>query len=177
MTVNEGYSCPKHPREVTYLRCAACNTPICDKCAVLSPVGYKCRACGVGPRHARLAPSLLQVAAVTLIGLAAGALGGLVLGRIGFFGLWLAFLYGRFVGGIMLKASGEKSGTVMEVFSVLSILAGGLAPRAAGVTMGLRAASVRLLLASVNIYGLLILIIIAVAVVSRLRWSWSYRGM
>jgi len=34
-----------HPDVETYLRCNKCGRPICTKCAVLTPVGYRCRDC------------------------------------------------------------------------------------------------------------------------------------
>jgi hypothetical protein len=37
--------CANHPDRETGLRCKRCNKPICDKCAVLTPVGYVCKEC------------------------------------------------------------------------------------------------------------------------------------
>ena len=37
--------CVNHPNVETYLRCNKCGRPICAKCAVLTPVGYRCRDC------------------------------------------------------------------------------------------------------------------------------------
>jgi len=37
--------CVNHPKVETYLRCNKCGEPICPKCAVQTPVGYRCRAC------------------------------------------------------------------------------------------------------------------------------------
>ena len=189
--INEAPTCAKHPKVVTYVRCAACNTPICDRCMVLTPVGYKCRECGLGRQVSLYAPSPAQTVAAGGIGLAAGALGGLVLGSIGFFGLWLAFIFGRFAGTVILKATKEKSGAVMEIVTGIAIVAGGLAPRLLLVLQGLQGASrwslgrlitgaapaVQSVLLAIDLYLLLIVVILAATVVSRLRWSWSYRGI
>jgi len=176
---------------VTYLRCAACDTPICDQCAVLSPVGFKCRECGLSKRVTLYAPSVPQTVIAGLIALAAGALGGLVLGRIGFFGFWLAMLCGRFVGTTILKVTRGNSGAAMEVISGIAVVAGGLGLRILLVMQGLQGVSrwslgrvitgaapaVHLLLMAVDLYTLVIVVILAASVVSRLRWSWSYRGI
>ena len=37
--------CANHPETETLLRCNKCNKPICLKCAVQTPVGYRCREC------------------------------------------------------------------------------------------------------------------------------------
>lgn len=37
--------CVNHPDVETYLRCNRCGRPICAKCAVRTPVGYRCKSC------------------------------------------------------------------------------------------------------------------------------------
>jgi hypothetical protein len=37
--------CSNHPSVPTSLRCNRCEKPICIKCAVLTPTGYRCRDC------------------------------------------------------------------------------------------------------------------------------------
>ncbi len=37
--------CANHPKIETGLRCATCEKPICAKCAVRTPTGYRCREC------------------------------------------------------------------------------------------------------------------------------------
>ena len=41
----ESLRCVNHPNVETYLRCNKCGQPICAKCAVRTPVGYRCRNC------------------------------------------------------------------------------------------------------------------------------------
>ena len=43
--------CANHPSVETMLRCNRCNKPICTRCAVQTPVGYRCREC-VGQQQA-----------------------------------------------------------------------------------------------------------------------------
>ncbi|HLF80868.1 MAG TPA: B-box zinc finger protein, partial [Anaerolineales bacterium] len=38
-------TCANHPTRETSLRCKRCDKPICASCAVLTPVGYRCREC------------------------------------------------------------------------------------------------------------------------------------
>jgi hypothetical protein len=37
--------CANHPGVETTLRCNRCNKPICPKCAVRTPIGYRCKEC------------------------------------------------------------------------------------------------------------------------------------
>lgn len=37
--------CINHPQVKTTLRCNSCGVPICARCAVRTPVGFRCRAC------------------------------------------------------------------------------------------------------------------------------------
>jgi hypothetical protein len=37
--------CQFHPNRPTTLRCNRCGQPICTDCAILTPVGYRCKAC------------------------------------------------------------------------------------------------------------------------------------
>lgn len=37
--------CANHPSVETSLRCSRCNKPICSRCAIQSPVGYRCPEC------------------------------------------------------------------------------------------------------------------------------------
>jgi len=37
--------CANHPQTETTLRCNRCEKPICTKCAVLTPTGYRCKEC------------------------------------------------------------------------------------------------------------------------------------
>lgn len=194
MTTSEAPTCPKHPREVTYLRCAACNVPICSKCSVETPVGYKCKGCG-HHREALYAPSVGHMLAGVGVALVAGILGNLV-GFIGFWGIWIALFYGRSAGTLILKAAGGRSSLLLEVFAVIAILAGGLGARASMIAVGLHVVRGSLqamlqqagqnavlppelayVLSFFDPFIVIILIAVSAGVVSRLRWSWSYWGM
>ncbi len=38
-------TCTFHPKRETQLRCNRCNSPICIKCAIHTPTGYRCSEC------------------------------------------------------------------------------------------------------------------------------------
>lgn len=63
-------TCERHGR-VTSIACATCATPICPRCLVRTPVGFKCRACAGGARTRRR-PRGLPIAAALLAGAVIG---------------------------------------------------------------------------------------------------------
>ena len=102
----DALACHRHPDTETYLRCSACETPICPACWVEAVVGYQCPDCassrgtavptreaarprslvGGGPGRRppvsgeRLSPTL--AARCALVGLVAAVAGGLLLGPV-----------------------------------------------------------------------------------------------
>lgn len=77
--MEEEIFCINHPDRATLVRCSNCESPICPKCMVLTPVGQKCLVCGrvefKGPGSARrygagvaglLTAAILQVAVLLL---------------------------------------------------------------------------------------------------------------
>ncbi|TFG48896.1 MAG: hypothetical protein E4H33_03340, partial [Anaerolineales bacterium] len=38
-------TCTFHPKRETQLRCNRCEKPICIKCAIHTPTGYRCQEC------------------------------------------------------------------------------------------------------------------------------------
>ena len=43
--------CANHPTQETSLRCNRCEKPVCSKCIVLTPTGYRCKQCVQGQQR------------------------------------------------------------------------------------------------------------------------------
>ncbi len=87
-TVEEKLVCYNHPDRETMLRCNRCGRPICDKCAVLTPTGYRCKECIKGQQKVF---ETAQWSDYPLGMIAAGVLsflGSLVIGMISGLGFW-----------------------------------------------------------------------------------------
>jgi hypothetical protein len=101
--------CANHPGVETMLRCNRCEKPICSKCAVKSPVGYRCPECvksqqkifdtAVGTDYV-----LGFIVAAILSGIASVLIG--LVGMIGFIG-WFLVIAGAPTAG-MLIAEGTR---------------------------------------------------------------------
>jgi hypothetical protein len=88
MTISSSSSyCYNHPSVETSLRCNKCGRPICAKCAVRTPTGYRCKECvrgqqrifdtstGVDYLFALLVGGFLSAIASVLVGVISGIAG------------------------------------------------------------------------------------------------------
>lgn len=118
--------CARHPKEETAITCASCGTPICPRCMVTTPVGMKCPDCGRSKNSMlyRIRPERLVLAGITA--LIAGVVAAII-GRLGFFVIFLSFPYGYFAGSMILKASGMKRGPKLEILAGVGMVIGALA--------------------------------------------------
>ena len=90
-------ACARHPDVETALRCSRCDTPICPKCLIQTPVGARCRDC------ARLAKSpIYTVSGQYLVrAIAAAVIGGVAMGLV--WGFASRAVPGIAVGGIFIS--------------------------------------------------------------------------
>jgi hypothetical protein len=118
--------CYRHPDRETYVRCGRCDQPICSRCAMQGPVGFRCRQCG-RPKNDPLTsmrPSQLA------IGLGVAALGGVVVGLLtgfgGIFGLLIAWFAGGIIADAVIRFVGFKRGPRMMATLFGGIVIGAL---------------------------------------------------
>ncbi len=116
--------CYRHPDRETWVRCGRCDQPICSRCAMQGPVGFRCRECGRPARDPLTSVRPSQLA----IGLGISMVGGLVVGlistRMGIFGLLLAWFAGGIVADAVIRFIGFKRGPRMMVALFGGILVG-----------------------------------------------------
>lgn len=100
--MNEPMYCVNHPDVETYLRCNKCERPICAKCAVRTPVGYRCRDCINAQQqvfYADFSPVYYLVAAAVALPLSLVA--GWIILRL----CWFAIFLGPLAGGGIAEAA------------------------------------------------------------------------
>lgn len=116
--------CYRHPKNETYVRCGRCDQPICPKCAVQTPVGFKCRQCGLVKSATISSFSAQQL----LLGLGAsiggGALIGFIGGQMGFFSILVGFFGGGIVAEAFVRVVGMKRGPIMSLMLYGGMIAG-----------------------------------------------------
>ena len=90
------------------LRCNSCERPICSKCAVLTPIGYRCKACVRGQQKSFDTAKPLDF---ILAPVAAGILsyiGSVIISRLGFFIFFLAPLAGTGIAEVAARITNRR---------------------------------------------------------------------
>lgn len=132
--------CVNHPAVETYLRCARCDKPVCGKCRVSTPAGYRCFQCAnlqVLPTYAVSGDYYIKSA---LAGLGAAAVAGLLMGLFPGFEFWAALLMGIAVPEAVAAASNQKRGPGLQWVAIGSVLFGFVLSRVVMETLPLRLA-------------------------------------
>jgi len=114
--------CYRHPKSETYVRCGRCDQPICLKCAVQGPVGFRCRQCGLVKSATISSFTPRQLALGLAIPIGGGAILGYLGGQLGFFSIFIAFFAGGFLAEGFVRFVGMKRGPIVR-----AMLYGGLA--------------------------------------------------
>jgi hypothetical protein len=125
--------CTVHPDRETTLRCNKCGRPMCAKCAVLTPVGYRCKECVRGIQDNYYTASQADYAVI--FG-AVAALTAVAAGIVAAIGLPLLFsiILGLPVGGAIAEAGlrltsrrrGRQSANLAAAGAVVGGLVGGV---------------------------------------------------
>ena len=115
--------CVRHPDVETVLRCGKCETPICPKCMVPTPVGMRCRACAQVKRVALVAKpgELLKAGA---FGLGAAIVGSIIVLLIRFSPLLLLAVVGYAVGEAVARGARLKRGKELAILAIVCLFLG-----------------------------------------------------
>jgi hypothetical protein len=96
--------CANHPSVETSLRCNRCGKPICARCAVRTPTGYRCRECVRGLLKtfdtAQWVDYLFGFGTAALLGFIASFLASLISG-LSFIG-WILIVIGAPTAGVAI---------------------------------------------------------------------------
>lgn len=117
-------ACPRDPSVETALRCSRCETPICPRCLVHSPVGARCKDCARvmrSPIYTLTLGGYARAAAASVIGgVVAGAVWTAVLlpFQFGFLSIILGIALGWAFTRSLDFATGKKRGPVVVGFAI-----------------------------------------------------------
>jgi len=120
--------CARHPQVETYLRCGRCETPICPRCLVQTPVGARCPDCARINRLPTFDVTPVFFArgfvAAMVAGAVVGAIWGGIKGPLGFsffFAILLGFAAGWAVSEAISLATNRKRGLGLQVCAVAAM--------------------------------------------------------
>jgi hypothetical protein len=109
----------------TYLRCGRCETPICPRCLVQTPVGARCRDCANVTRLPTfdVTPVFFArgFAGAMVAGVVVGAVWGGLKGPLGFsffFAILLGFAAGWAMSEAVSLATNRKRGLALQIAAV-----------------------------------------------------------
>jgi uncharacterized membrane protein len=120
---SETLHCARHPNTETVLRCGRCDTPICGRCMVMSPVGARCPSCAQVKRlNLMLEP--VELGRAIGYGLGVAALGSVILTFIPLLGIIGYAALGFGVGEVVSVGANRKRVPILAWLAVACLFVG-----------------------------------------------------
>jgi hypothetical protein len=120
--------CVNHPDTPTSLRCNRCERPICTRCAVLTPTGYRCKDCVRGQQKTFETSQTTDYVFAIVIGAGLSYLGSLVARSMGFFIIFLAPVIGVIIAEAIRWAVKKRRSRLLFQLAAGAAAAGSLLP-------------------------------------------------
>ena len=115
--------CYVHPNRETQLRCNQCERPICDRCAVLTPTGYRCRECIRSQQKTFETAKTIDFLLAPAVAAILAFVGSLLVRYLGFFTLFLAPLAGMIIAeGVRWISGKRRSPLLVKLISGAALL-------------------------------------------------------
>lgn len=118
--------CANHPNTPTTLRCNRCEKPICAKCAVLTPTGYRCRECVRGQQKIFNTATWYDYLLAIVIGLVLSYLGSIAVTFLGFFTLFLAPVAGFVIAEAIRRVTSRRRSKLLFQSAAIAVALGSL---------------------------------------------------
>jgi MFS family permease len=116
--------CANHPQTPTSLRCNKCGKPICTRCAVLTPVGYRCRECVRGQQQVFETVLWYDYVVAAVIAAPLAGLAGFLLVNLGFFVILLAPVAGGVIAEVVRWAVRRRRGRYLGLAAAAGFVVG-----------------------------------------------------
>ena len=123
---NEGMVCANHPNRQTYLRCNRCNKPICNECAILTPIGYRCKECVRGQQRVFETAQAIDYVFAGGIALVLSFLGSYIVPVMQFFTIFVAPIVGMIAAEIIRRAVTRRRSRLLYQLAAAGAVVGGL---------------------------------------------------
>jgi hypothetical protein len=137
--------CANHPTVPTSLRCSRCGKPICARCRVATPVGYRCYECADVQSVPTYAVDTNYYVKALAVGVGAAAGIGVLWGLFPGFDFWAALIMGIVVGEVVSWAANMKRGPGLQMVGVVAVALGIVVSRLV----------LQVVLSNAGLYGLL----------------------
>lgn len=116
--------CANHPNIETTLRCNRCEKPICVKCAILTPTGYRCKECVRGQQKIFETAKWVDYPIIFVVIAILAYLGSMIAFRLGFFIIILAPIAGGAIAEIARFITRRRRSRNLYVLAAIAAVAG-----------------------------------------------------
>ncbi len=119
--------CTVHPNVSTSLRCNKCGRPMCTRCAVATPVGYRCKECVRGQQDVFFTATPVDYALAGGVSFVLALLASLIVPGLGlFFTIILAPLAGSLIAQAVRLATRRRRGRYLGYTVLAGVVVGSL---------------------------------------------------
>lgn len=118
--------CANHPKVETTLRCNNCEKPICPKCAVLTPTGYRCRECVRGQQKVFETAQWIDFPLAFVLAGILSFLGSLLATMFGFLTIFIAPIAGTIIAEVIRFAVRHRRSRQLFLIAALGVFLGSL---------------------------------------------------
>jgi hypothetical protein len=120
--------CAVHPTVETALRCNRCGRPMCSKCAVLTPVGYRCKQCVREQQNKFFDAQMLDYLIAAGVSLVISFFAAVILAQIRF---WLIAFFlspaaGGLIGTVVWRLTAKRRGRYTAAIVGVCVVAAAL---------------------------------------------------
>jgi hypothetical protein len=120
--------CYRHPEVETTLRCSRCERPICSRCAIRTPTGYRCPECVRGQQKAFETTFWYDYPLAFLVSAGLSLLGSRLAGVMGFFTIFVAPIAGVIIAEAVRFITRRRRSRRLFVLSAAAAALGSLIP-------------------------------------------------
>ncbi|MGA7671333.1 MAG: hypothetical protein WBW04_12990 [Nitrolancea sp.] len=114
--------CTYHPNVLTRLRCSKCGTPICPRCAVETPVGFRCPDCAAVRGLPTYQTSGNALAKSIGIGIVVAVAVGVLWGYFPQWEFYLSLILGFGVAEGMAWGANYKRGSDLQIAAIACVI-------------------------------------------------------
>lgn len=118
--------CANHPHTETTLRCNRCDKPICPKCAVSTPTGYRCKECVRGQQKIYDTTEWYDYLSSFIIASLLAFVGSRLVPIVGFFTIFLAPIAGIVIAEAVRFIVRRRRSPRLYKVTAIAIVLGGL---------------------------------------------------
>jgi uncharacterized membrane protein len=116
--------CANHPGVETSLRCNRCEKPICPKCAIATPTGYRCKECVRGQQKSFETAVWQDYLFSSFIAGVLAFLGSLVIPLLGFFTIIVSPIGGVIIAEVVRAITKKRRSKRLYQVVVIMIVVG-----------------------------------------------------